>query len=52
MKAIKDINETLFSEDAGGRPEAEKTVVLFMTQQNHGDHSLADETAHLHKDPK
>lgn len=52
IKAIKDINQTLFSEDAGGRPEAEKTVVLFLTQGKHENHSLVKGVQQLHVDPR
>ena len=53
IKAIEDINTTIFSEDAGGRPEAEKTVLLLLTQGKHdGNHSITTAAAQLHEDPK
>ena len=52
IKAITDIKQTLYSEDAGGRPESEKTVVLFLTQGKHENHSLVESVQKLHADPQ
>ncbi|XP_066928415.1 uncharacterized protein [Clytia hemisphaerica] len=52
IKSIQDINTTIFSENAGGRPQAEKTVLLLLTQGKHEDHSITKVASKLLNDPK